>query len=281
MGILFAFCCLFCSAASDFVFKLFARKPRPRGLFTAIVGVVCASVACFGPNPFDFSAPTLIWGGLTGLLSIAANLLLIEALGMISAGVGATIFRLNLVPVTLGAWLILGETISSLQWCGIIAAIAAILCFTTKPEKPSAVSGSPVRKGLLLAILACLLRAGLGLTCKYGLLQGASRSGIVLLIGLCWAVVGTLYSFFRERKQWKLDSLLLGYGLLSGICVTGITVFLAASLQYGQAAVVLPIEQMSFPLTLLFSAVILKEKITRWKAAAVLLGVLAVLLLSL
>lgn len=38
-GIIFSRCCLIITALNDFVFKLFARKKRSKGLFCAIIGV--------------------------------------------------------------------------------------------------------------------------------------------------------------------------------------------------------------------------------------------------
>ncbi len=49
---------------------------------------------------------TLFWGCASGFLSVSANILLIEAMGMQSAGICSTIYRLNLVPAVLGAWLL-------------------------------------------------------------------------------------------------------------------------------------------------------------------------------
>ena len=39
LGIGFALCCLLITAVNDFVFKLFARKERSKGLFCAIIGI--------------------------------------------------------------------------------------------------------------------------------------------------------------------------------------------------------------------------------------------------
>ena len=93
--------------------------------------------------------------------------------------------------------------------------------------------------------------------------------------------------FLRERAGVRavftaeIGKKLVGYGILSGTLVAGITVTMAKSLNAGHASVVLPIMQMSFLLTGILSVIFLKEKVTAMKIVALLLGVAAVLLLSL
>lgn len=54
---------------------------------------------------------------------------------------------------------------------------------------------------------------------------------------------------------------------------------MAASLQYGEAGIVLPIMQMSFPVTMLFGTLFLKEPVSSRQLVGTGLGILAVLLL--
>ena len=122
LAIVFAFCSLCCSALNDFIFKLFADKPQSRGLFAMLVGVIWTVVMALLPMDWTHWKATVIWGIISGFFSIAANLMLIEAMGMQSAGICSTIYRLNLVPVVFGAWILLGETISVLNWLGIVLA---------------------------------------------------------------------------------------------------------------------------------------------------------------
>ena len=37
MAVIFALCCLGCSAVNDFIFKLFADRPMSRGVFFSII----------------------------------------------------------------------------------------------------------------------------------------------------------------------------------------------------------------------------------------------------
>lgn len=281
MAIFYAVCCLLCSALNDFIFKLFARKRRSRGIFAALIGVVWFALMCFLPLEWENWRMTLLWGCISGFFSIAANLLLIEAMGMQSAGICSTIYRLNLVPVVFGAWFLLGETISAMHWTGIGAAVIAILCFMSTPKERHRRLARFARMGILLVIGAALLRAGMGIAYKYAFLNGADRTGIMLINALFWIAGGAWYGLRRERQFVVFDRSMLVYGTLSGVCVVGIVYFMAASLQFGEAGIVLPIAQMSFPGTLILSALILHERVTLWKLAGVGFGILAVVLLSL
>ena len=66
---------------------------------------------------------TVLWGMVSGLFSLAANLLLIEAMRRQSVGVCSTIFRLNLVAVVIGACWLLDETLTVFQGCGVVFAV--------------------------------------------------------------------------------------------------------------------------------------------------------------
>ncbi|MBQ8754709.1 MAG: EamA family transporter [Lentisphaeria bacterium] len=279
MAVVFALCCLACAACNDFVFKLFTRVERSKGQFVALVGILWFLTLVWLPrDPANDWKMTLLWGGISGFLSLTSNILLIEAMARQSAGLCSTIFRLNMVLVVLGATFILNEKLTGLQWVGIGLAILAVLAFI--PRK----SGSEAAKkagmiGFGMVLLAAFLRAGMGLSYKYGFLHGADQNGVAVVNSFFWIFGGLLYAFLVERNFKFPDKLLLGYGALSGVLVAGIVFFMAASVNLGNASIVLPIAQMSFLGTLLLSVLFLKEKVDILKIIAVLSGTAAILLL--
>ncbi len=280
MAVIYALGCLCFSALNDFVFKLYARKDRSRGIFVFLCGVLW--VLLLGLRPVDWEnslAPTLTWGIVSGLFSVISNLLLIEAMGFQSAGVCATIFRLNLVIVVIAAILWLGETVTFFQVLGILCAIGAILAFMPRGTKFRVDENSRAMLGIYLVLAACILRAGMGLTYKYGFLHGADPNGVPLLNGVCWIVGGLVYAVLREKKI-RFSKKTVGYGMLSGALLCGIVFFMALMLNAGAASVTLSIAQMSFLGTFALSMIFLKEKLTSRTALAVVLGVCAILFLS-
>ncbi|MBR2356974.1 MAG: EamA family transporter [Lentisphaeria bacterium] len=284
MAIFWAFACMFFAACNDLLFKFFAGKNRGNGFFVSVVGVVWLVVALIpallGQAPADWRA-TIIWGCISGFFSLAGNIMMLDAMRSLDVGVCSTIYRLNLVPVTVGAALILNENITPIQYAGIAAACLAILAFIPRNQ-------SEVKRKLgwafIVMIIASLLRSGMGLSYRYGFLHGASEKYVVVINSLFWIFGGVLYAFWRERhlmpynkQDWKN---LFFLGGLSGALVTGIVITMALMLKLGNASVVLPIAQMSFLVTGALGIWLFKERLTVSKAMAFILGVAAVLLLS-
>ena len=117
------------AAFNDMVFKGYARKPRSHGFFIAIVGVIFGiTAACLVTEPVNWRA-TLIWGAISGFFSVGGNILMLDAMRKLDAGICATIYRLNLVPAVLLACFFLAEPITLLQWGGIVCACLAVLAF--------------------------------------------------------------------------------------------------------------------------------------------------------
>ena len=281
MAILYAFCCLGFAAVNDFVFKMFARKERSRGWFVAGAGMVWLLVLGFLPIDWQHSVgATLLCGAISGLFSVTANLLLIEAMGRQSAGVCSTIFRLNLVLVVIAACLWLGESINPAKIIGVGLAVVAIVAFVPPGVGRKSGMRTTAELGLFLALAACLLRAGMGLTYKWGFLRGADSNGVVVINSFFWIIGGILYAWLREKDP-KINPKLVGYGIFSGVLISGIVLFMALALKYGNASVTLPIAQMSFLGTFGLSIIFFKEPVTWRKIVAVLCGVAAILLLVL
>ena len=290
MAITYAFCCLFFSALNDFIFKLFANssaggggaKKRSCGLFVTIVGLVWFVFMVGLPHSEGTTLrATLIWGGISGLLSLVSNVLLIESMGYQSAGVSSTIFRLNMVLVVIGAFLFLGEPLTPFIVAGVVCAFVAVMVFI--PKRTADAASQDIEKaklGFTLAVAASVLRAGMGLSYKYAFNHQADVNGVTALNALCWLLGGVLYSLIREHRlsmPSKHDWLI---GVTSGVFVSGIIFFMARMNACGNASVVNPIAQMSFLGTFLLSAVFLKEKLTKQKIIAVLFGIGAIIFLT-
>ena len=278
MAIFFALLSLVFAAGNDLVFKFYARKSRSKGYFAALVGVFWLLFTFYLPmSPEANWSATLIWGGISGFFSITANLLLLESMERLGAGLCATIYRLNMVPVVLGAAVLLDETLTAGQWCGVVLAVLAVLAFF-----PGGGKGADFALGgFLMVLAAAFLRAGMGLSYRFGFLNGADRNMVVVVNSVFWIVGGLLYAWCREKRPaLKEQPHLVRYGALSGFLVAAIVFTMAASLQYGEASVVLPIAQMSFLLTFLCSVWFLHEKFSLRTAAGIVCGIGAVLLLS-
>ena len=283
MAILLAFCCLVFAAFNDFVFKLFARKERSRGVFVFAVGVFFTAVLMLFLRDWwgESWKVTLFWGVVCGLCSVVGNILLIESMAHLSAGLCSTVYRLNLALVVPLAVIVFGESRLWYQWIGVALALLAVLAFMPVGEKKPAAARNV---DYVMLILAMVLRAGMGIAYKYAFLHGAAENGVQIVNGIAWIVCGLIYYFWRERKSCGLREAfapkVLGYGALSGVFVAGIIYCMARSLALGDASIVLPIQQMSFLATFFLGVFFLHEQVTWRKVAALLCGAAALLLLS-
>ena len=279
MGIFFAFCSLVCSALNDFLFKIFSGKKSSVGIFVSIVGIIWFATLCTIPVDLKTNLPaTLLWSIIGGTFSLTGNLLLIESMKHQSAGICSTIYRLNLVAVVIGANFLLGESLSFQQYLGVAAAAAAVFCFFSFEKKDS----QKALLGLGLALTASLLRAGMGLSYKYGIMQGADSNAISIGTSIFWIFGGVIYALIRKEPiRASFNKYMLITGAVSGIFVSGIVFFMASALKYGDASVVLTIAQMSFIGTLALSVIFLKEKLTPLKITGIICGIVSILLLTL
>lgn len=295
MDIIYAFCCLGITAVNDFIFKLFANhagtgnRQRSCGLFVTFVGCVdFLFMVCLERHVSDPSF-TILWGCISGFFSVSSNILLIESMRFLSAGICSTIFRLNMVLVVIGSHLLFREPLTASLVTGIVCAFIAILAFiprgnsTAATNTDAATATTLARTGFALAVLASVLRACMSLSYKYAFDHGADVNAVATINGLWWIFGGILYALLREHRIPRPTRHDLIIGLTSGAFVCGIIFFMARMNACGNASVVNPIAQMSFLGTFLLSAVFLRkqEPVTVAKVVALLLGCAAIVCLTL
>ncbi len=281
MVILFAIGSLLFAALNDLVFKFYARKQRSRGIYVAVIGMVWASVFMITAKKFGCSenfSITLMWGLISGLFSVFANIMLIESMTNSEVGICATIYRLNLVPAVLFAFIFLKENISLWKIIGILCALVSVLAFMPASEHRYNIKNK--YSGFFLVIVASLLRAGMGLSYKYGLSQGADKYYLLAINGGIWIIGGLAYLIIKERKSLHMQKKTFTYGIISGILVCGIVFFMATALQYGDASIVLPITQLSFIATSIIGVFVLKESFNMKKTIGLCSGVLCILFMT-
>ena len=88
LGIIYALICLVLTAFNDFIFKMFARKERSKGLFCTIIGIFWMAALSWtlrNCGNIDWKS-TIFWGCVSGVMSAGGNLLLIEGMSRQSAG---------------------------------------------------------------------------------------------------------------------------------------------------------------------------------------------------
>ncbi|HYE04764.1 MAG TPA: EamA family transporter [Planctomycetota bacterium] len=274
MSVAFALMSMTCAAGNDLVFKGRMRAEASPWRHLALVAAVWTAafaIPAFAGAPWAVAA--VVWGLISGALGIAANLLLLEAMRTAEVGACATIYRLNLVPATLLAVIVLGEQLTAGRALAVSAAIGAVALIGRGV-------GTIGRAGLMLAVAACLLRAGMALGFKHGLAAGAGPMQLLFMNGVAWLAGAIAWGAFAraEARTWRRSD--LAWGLASGLLVTGNVLFLTLALAAAPLTQVLPITQLSFILTMLAGCALFGERVTASKLAATLLACGCVLLLA-
>lgn len=283
MAVFLALLSMLCAAVNDFVFKMSTRRGGSVGLLMGAVGVVWAVVFSFPAGTATSAAgpeTTWFWGLVSGLFSAVANVLLIEGMARNQVGLCSTVYRLNLAPAAVMAFVFLDEHVSLNKVMGLCLAVLAVFLLSGRERNGNQVlrhSGS-----IWLVVLAAVLRAGMGISYKMGLIAGAERFAMLAINGGIWILAGFAYHFLRSGltvpPAWRET---LKYGVLSGFLVCGIVFFMMIALEAGDASVVLPVAQLSFLLTTVFGMVWLHERVTRRRISGIVCAIGCILFLGL
>ena len=221
----------------------------------------------------QITGKTLCFLVLSGLSTGASWLCYFKALQLGDVNKVAPIDKSSTVLTILLAFLLLGEPISVPQIFGVLGIGIGTLLMITKKETEE---GKPQNKSwLLFAFLSAVFASLTSIFGKIGVenvesnLGTAIRTVVVLVMAWLMVFVEGQQKGIKtiDRKSWV-------FLFLSGI-TTGLSwLCYYRALQDGPASVVVPIDKLSILVTIIFSGVVLKERLSR-KAGVGLLLILA------
>ena len=221
----------------------------------------------------QISGPTLLFLGLSGLSTGASWLCYFKALQLGDVNKVAPIDKSSTVLTILLAFIFLGEPVSIPQALGVVGIGVGTLLMITKKEVED---GKPHSKAwLVYAFLSAVFASLTSIFGKIGVENVESNLGtairtIVVLV-MAWVMVFVTGEQKGIRSIGKKSWVFL---FLSGI-TTGLSwLCYYRALQDGPASVVVPIDKLSILVTIVFSWIVLKEKLTP-KAAVGLVLILA------
>lgn len=217
------------------------------------------------PTITALSAKTWIFLILSGLATGASWLCYFRALQLGDINKVVPIDKSSTILTILLAMIFLDEPISPLKGPAVVLIGAGTFLMIEK----KAVSGQKQEKKswLLYAALSAVFASLTSILGKIGIdgvesnLGTAIRTGIVLI--MAWMIV------FLKGKQHALKSVPkreLGFICLSGIATGGSWLCYYKALQDGLASVVVPIDKLSILVSIGFSALVFKERLSK-KAA--------------
>lgn len=225
----------------------------------------------------DISGKTLAFLILSGLATGGSWLCYFKALRIGDVNKVTPVDKSSTVLTMLLAFIILGEELSLLKIVCIILIGAGTYLMIEKKKTDKQTTG----KGwLFYAVLSAVFASLTSILGKIGISGVPSNLGtairtIVVLI-MAWVMV------FVTKKQGELKK--IDRKSMLFICLSGLTTGLSwlcyyKALQDGQASIVVPTDKLSILVTVAFSCIVLKEKLTKKSLLGLLLITVGTLLL--
>ena len=227
----------------------------------------------------EIAPRSLLFLVLSGLATGASWICYFKALSMGDINKVVPIDKSSTVLTVLLAIICFGET-GNLTVKLIATVILAVGIFLMV-EKKQAENQAVGRGWMLYAVLSAVFAALTSILAKVGIsgvesnLGTAIRTGVVLL--LSWAIV-----FGRgKHKQLKtLDKRELLFISLSGLATGASWLCYYYAIQMGEVSVVVPIDKLSIVVTVAFSYVVFKEKLSLKAGVGLLLMIAGTLLMA-
>ena len=225
----------------------------------------------------DISGKTLAFLILSGLATGGSWLCYFKALRIGDVNKVTPVDKSSTVLTMLLAFIILGEELSLLKIICIVLIGAGTYLMIEKKETDKQTTG----KGwLFYAVLSAVFASLTSILGKIGISGVPSNLGtairtIVVLI-MAWVMV------FVTKKQGELKK--IDRKSMLFICLSGLTTGLSwlcyyKALQDGQASIVVPTDKLSILVTVAFSCIVLKEKLTKKSLLGLVLITVGTLLL--
>lgn len=209
----------------------------------------------------DISAYTWTFLILSGLATGASWLCYFRALQLGNINKVVPIDKCSIVLTVLLAFILLGEPISLWKLIGLTAIAGGTLLMIQKKEDTAQAKG---RAWLVYAALSAVFASLTSIFGKIGIigvesnLGTALRTGVVLL--MAWLLV---FLKGKQRLVEQIPGKELIYISLSGIATGASWLCYYKALQDGPASVVVPIDKLSILVTVAFSYVVFKEKLSK------------------
>lgn len=222
------------------------------------------------PTITGLSAKTWIFLILSGIATGASWLCYFRALQLGDVNKVVPIDKSSTILTIILALIFLGEPISWLKAAAVV--LIGIGTFMMIEKKADTEQKQEKKSWLLYAVLSAVFASLTSILGKIGIdgvesnLGTAIRTGVVLV--MAWLIV------LAKGKQHTLKDIPkneLGFICLSGLATGGSWLCYYKALQDGLASVVVPIDKLSILVSIGFSALVFKERLSKKAAAGLVL----------
>ena len=227
----------------------------------------------------DISAGSLVFLVLSGLATGASWICYFKALSMGDINKVVPIDKSSTVLTVLLAIICFGETSNLL--IKLIATVILAVGIFLMVEKKKSENNETGRSWIIYAVLAAVFAALTSILAKVGItdvesnLGTAIRTGVVLIMS--WIIV---FSRGKHTQIKNLDKKELAFIALSGIATGASWLCYYYAIQTGMVSVVVPIDKLSIIVTVAFSGIVFKEKLSAKAVAGLGLMVAGTLLMA-
>ena len=233
-----------------------------RTIVVLIFAWIMVVVTGTGSAITSISARTMTFLILSGIATGASWLCYFKALQLGDVNKVVPIDKSSTVLTILLAFIILGENISVWKLIGIIGIGAGTFMMI---QKKDSTGEKKIEKGwLIYAVLSAVFASLTSILGKIGISGVDSNLGTairtVVVLVMAWIVV------FVKGKQCevkKVEKKELVYIVLSGIATGSSWLCYYRALQTGPASVIVPIDKLSILISIAFSYVVFKEKLSK------------------
>ena len=228
----------------------------------------------------SIDADTWIFLILSGLATGASWLCYFKALQLGDVNKVVPVDKSSTVMAIMLAIIFLGETLSILGIFGVVLIlVGTILMIEKKDVKGMESKGS---SWLLFAIGSAVFAALTSILGKIGMEGIDSNLGTairtIVVLGMSWIMI---YVSHKQSKIHGIKRRDMAFIILSGLATGASWMFFFGALQMGPASVIIPIDKLSILVTIAFSYIVFREKLTKKSAiglAGVVTGTLLLLL---
>lgn len=236
---------------------------------TGVVLVFAWIVTFISGSAGEITALTLqeiIFITLSGLATGASWIFCFRALSLASASKVAAIDKSSTILTVICAIIFFGETQNLYVKLACVAAIfigTLLMIDYKKPEHAETANAASGRIWIVYAVLSAVFAAMTSIFAKVGMknvnsnLATALRTGVVLVFA--WAIV---FARKKQAEASKISGKELGFILVSGITTGASWICYYYAVKFGTVSVVVPIDKLSIAVTVAFSVIFLKERLS-------------------
>ena len=264
----YALSALLLYGVADFVYKRGAAagaEPHHFLMVQTWFFTPCALLYGLASGTLAFNVAAL-WGAVAGVCAVVGYYNFAYSLKSGSVSTHATIFRLSFAVTVALAVLVLGEPLTTPKLAGLALVVLAAWLLLAAPTAGTDGARRENRSSLVRVLVATVAVGILSFTYKVGLREGARPIALVVTQGFVAVTLATALTACIDRSI-RASRAAWSHAPVAAVLLVTAFIFLAKSLETGEASVVVPVAQMGFVVTALLGFLLLREPFTARKGA--------------